>query len=211
VTIAGPDEAGVHTFDLQFSYDTQVLALGNSDVKLAGLTTTPDWSLLVSVNDTLGVVNVSGHSSTPLAVGSGTIMDLAFHVLPTAPTGVSVIDVAGSQVGGGLNSGTLVLTTVAGGVNVISPLSVIVPTVAAAPSVVTSAAPAAQLTAGQATSQTAASAADAVLAAVGGDLAAAANSVDWLAEYGMIGLLRSTAKDSSDPLDQLFAKYGEAE
>ena len=121
VNIDGPGEAGLQSFDLQFTYDTRLLDLTNADVKLAGLTS-KGWTMLVNADDAHGVVYVSAFAANPMTECVGSILDLAFRV-PVGVSGRSVIGVAPSPNGGGLNGGELVLTTVDGSI-------VITPTVA---------------------------------------------------------------------------------
>ncbi len=112
VDIEGPDDAGVQYIDLQFTYDTRLLDLSNSDVRLADLTA--GWNLLVNVDDSRGLAYVSAWGAAPLATGTGGILDMSFHV-PVDVSGTSPITVAASP-NGGLNSGALILTPVDGSV-----------------------------------------------------------------------------------------------
>jgi hypothetical protein len=119
VNIDGPADAGLRTFDLQFTYDTALLDLTNADVKLAGLTAS-GWNLLVNVNDSQGLIYVSAYGSVPLTQCVGSILNMDFHVPAGVSSGVSAITVSASP-NGGLNGGELVLTTVDGSIVVASP------------------------------------------------------------------------------------------
>lgn len=114
VNIDGPSEARLQSFDLQFTYDTRLLDLTNADVKLVGLTS-KGWTLFVNADDARGVVYVSAFAASPLAKCIGSILDLSFYV-PVGASGRSVLGVAPSPNGGGLNGGELVLTTVDGSI-----------------------------------------------------------------------------------------------
>jgi hypothetical protein len=116
LSIAGPAEAGLQSFDLQFTFDTRLLYLSPSDVKLAGLTAT-HWQLLVSVDAVRGVIDVSAFGLAPLAQNVGTILSIDFHVRNGISSGTSVISVAAGA-GGGLNGGALQLTPVDGSITV---------------------------------------------------------------------------------------------
>jgi len=112
VTIDGPP--GVQTFGLQFRYDTRLLDLGNAGVKLSGLTA-EGWGLVVNVDDAAGVVRVTGIGTSPMAIGTGQILDFAFQVPSTAKPGKSRVTVAATS-GGGLNEGAMPITPISGSV-----------------------------------------------------------------------------------------------
>jgi hypothetical protein len=115
VTIEGP--AGVQAFDLEFTYDTTRLDLTSKDVTLAGLTAS-GWSLAVNVEDSQGVVFVSGVGRSPLPGGMGNILDLAFHAAEGTKSGKSPVGVV-PMLGGGLNEGAMPITPIGGSVYVL--------------------------------------------------------------------------------------------
>ena len=119
VDIQGPSDAGLMCFDLQFTYDTRLLNVSDSDVKLSGLTL-KGWNLTVNVDASRGVIYVSAYGSAPLSECVGTILDIAFHVPASVLSGTSAITV-GASPNGGLNDGALVLTTVNGSIVVGNP------------------------------------------------------------------------------------------
>ena len=228
VTIDGPADAAVRSIALEFSYDTQTLSLSSSDVKLAGLTS-QGWNLLVNANDSQGTIYVNATSSTPLAAGSGAILNLEFQVSADAAPGTSVITVAAAAVaGGGLNGGALTLTPQNGSITVLSQAQVVevaaLPTatvqllVAQPPAVLPEVqAPAVEqppvvrpATAGAAVAVNTAH--DAVLADLAGgapaEKSAAAESLDGLYEYAWLMKITQKAKDTKDLLDDVFADFG---
>ena len=83
---------GIIAIDLQLSYDTTLLDLANSDVKLAGLTAT-GWTLTSNVVDASGTATIGLFNIDPLVGSPGQILELDFHIPASVTTGSSAINI----------------------------------------------------------------------------------------------------------------------
>ncbi len=100
VPIKVDDATGLYGFnvDLDYAAYTSLIDLtdgfpSSPDVNLATLFA--GWSQVTFVDDASGHVAVSLYRTVPMAGGTGSIIDLTFHVSPAAPEGVIPLDLSG--------------------------------------------------------------------------------------------------------------------
>lgn len=112
--------ADLHSFDLEIFYDTSILDLANSDVKIGSLTS--GWPITANVNDVTGLVLITGSAPYSLAGGSGSLFTLDFHIPASVTSGSSIIDVGPRQeYGWGLNDGEIPMNSNSDGMLTVTP------------------------------------------------------------------------------------------
>ncbi|MCA9138475.1 MAG: hypothetical protein KDB00_17005, partial [Planctomycetales bacterium] len=117
-------QTGLMSFDAQIVYDATKLTLSDTNV-LSG-SDTASWSIEFSVDDNLGLVNVSIYSPTPLTGSELELLKLRFDVDPDA-TGAAEVYVNTSGLSdqnvpiSRLNEGRLSLTGVGGQIRIADP------------------------------------------------------------------------------------------
>jgi hypothetical protein len=87
---------GLTEANLALIYDPSIFTVANSDLRLGTLPASgSDWGLTSSINPITGQIGINLFSPTPLATtDGGSLVTIAFHVLPTAPAGTTSIALA---------------------------------------------------------------------------------------------------------------------
>jgi hypothetical protein len=111
----------LQSFNLRVTYDPVLLQLfGNED--LSAGTVNPSWTNFFGNFDTPGDISVVGFDANPLTGGSGSILDMGFHVPGSVVSGTSSVTV-GLLIeplgGGGLNEGAIPMVSQGGSVVIV--------------------------------------------------------------------------------------------
>ena len=116
-TVNIDDATGLLACGFQVRYDTGMLDLSNADVSLGNLTK-GGWSMAVNATDASGLVRISMFTIYSLTGGSGSLVNLTFHVPDDVWGGSSAIALAGQL---WATSSKLAMTVVPGTVEVAIP------------------------------------------------------------------------------------------
>ena len=103
------DATGVLSFGFDITYDTALLDLSDTDVKSGSLTSS-GWFFVTNIIGG-GLAKVGGYSTIPLTGGSGSLLEIDFHVIGSS--GTSVLDITGTLNGGNISASP-------GSINVVS-------------------------------------------------------------------------------------------
>ena len=107
--------SGLLAADFQISYDTAIFDLADADIA-RGTLVPGGWGLTFQVNDAAGTALVTVYTGgAALSGGSGSLLDLAFHVRADAALGVSTLGLSGQ-----LNEGALAMTAADGKLTVVN-------------------------------------------------------------------------------------------
>jgi PKD repeat protein len=103
------DFAGVRSLDLVIHYDTTHLDLANADVTLGGAA--GGWTLVKNIDDSTGTLRLTLYRADAATGVPGTMLDLAFRIPQTAPSGALPLNLAGRA-----DEGQVPLSSAAGAV-----------------------------------------------------------------------------------------------
>jgi hypothetical protein len=103
---------GLQAIDLVLSYDPAALSISPADISLSGFAAAASWAQVLSLA-TPGEIRLSLYGTNPVAAsGAGTLVNLTFHVLPTAANGDYPISVVTApSTASRLNEGLFTLST----------------------------------------------------------------------------------------------------
>jgi hypothetical protein len=88
---------GMTEASLALTFDPRVFGVSATDVRLGTIPTSGSgWKLSTSVDTNTGQIGIELYSATPIASSaSGSLLEIAFHVLPGAPVGTAAVQLVG--------------------------------------------------------------------------------------------------------------------
>ena len=113
------DATGVLSFGFDITYDTALLDLSDTDVKSGSLTSS-GWFFVTNIIGG-GLAKVGGYSTIPLTGGSGSLLEIDFHV--AGSSGTSVLGISGTL--SDLNGYTIPATYDSGSIDIVPEPSII--------------------------------------------------------------------------------------